>query len=87
MFLGENNVIVFLVDGLVDEVLEFGVIVVVQEGVDFEIEFFVFLQCFGDKLGGVIVRFEVVDYGNVDWVVVFGNCCWYWCWGGGQCCC
>ena len=71
--LGENNAIVFLADGLVDEVLEFGVIAVAQEGADFETELFAFLQRPGDKLGGVIVRPEVADHGNADRAVVFGN--------------
>jgi hypothetical protein len=37
--LGENNAVVFLADGLVNEVLEFGVIAVAQEGADFKPSF------------------------------------------------
>jgi hypothetical protein len=53
--LRENNAVVFLADRLVNEVLEFGVIAVAQEGADFKAELFPFLNRPGDKLGGVIV--------------------------------
>jgi hypothetical protein len=53
--LGENNAVVFLANRLVNEVLEFGVIAVAQEGADFKTELFTLLDRPGDKLGGVIV--------------------------------
>ena len=71
--LGENNAVVFLANRLVNEVLEFGVIAVAQEGADFETELFTLLDGPGDKLGGVIVGSKIADHRDTNRAAMFGN--------------
>ncbi len=71
--LRENNPVVFLADGLVNEVLESGVVAVAQKGADLKAKLLPFLNRPGNKLRGIVVRAEVADHRDADRAVVVGN--------------
>ncbi len=71
--LRENDPVILLADGLVNEVLEFGVVPVAQKGADLKAKLFPFLNRPGNKLRGVVVRAEVTDHRNADRAVVVRN--------------
>ena len=71
--LRKDNAVVFLANRLVNEVLEFGVITVAEEGTDFKAELFPLLDRSGDKLSGVIVGAQVADHRDANRPAVFSN--------------
>jgi len=53
--LRQNNTVVFLADGLIDEILEFRVIAVTEESTHLKAQFAAFLNGAGHKLRGVVI--------------------------------